>query len=105
VQHLAAPVHEIHANGAAALGSPLWLQIIADTFGHRIDAIDAEAEASARGAALCALNAIGALPDLDAISQKVSVSYEPDASNHRTYDQARQRQRKLEEALTGFESA
>ena len=61
---LASVQHAIRANGAAALGSPLWLQVIADTLGHTVDAVEAEAEASARGAALCALAAIGARPGL-----------------------------------------
>ncbi|MBA2247763.1 MAG: gluconokinase, partial [Chloroflexia bacterium] len=35
---LAADACEIHANGSAVLNSPLWLQIIADTLGRRVDA-------------------------------------------------------------------
>ncbi|HYI24507.1 MAG TPA: gluconokinase [Thermomicrobiales bacterium] len=102
---LANPAHEIHANGAAALGSPLWLRIMADTIGHPINAIDAEAEASARGAALCALNAIGALTNLAAIAPRVSVNYEPIAENLETYRRGRVRQRKLEEAIVRIERA
>jgi gluconokinase len=99
---LAAQDHEIHANGAAALGSPLWLQIIADTLGHRIDAVEAEAEASARGAALCALEASGYLGDLDDIPMTVSTSYESDQANHQRYRTARKRQATLEEAINNM---
>ncbi len=96
---LANPRHEIHANGGAALSSPLWLQIITDTLGHRVDSVDAEAEASARGAALCALESLGILPDLEQIRSVISATYEPDAAHHARYHAARNRQRKLEEAI------
>lgn len=99
VRLLAREPHEIHANGAAALGSPLWLQIIADTLGHRLDAVDAEAEASARGAALCALEALGALSSLDDIHSEISGSHVPDDARHQVYLAARKRQRMLEEAV------
>ncbi len=102
VQLLANPGHEIRANGAAALGSPLWLQIIADTLGHAIDAVEAEAEASARGAALCALSAIGALPGLATSSGRVATTYKPSGPASVVYHRARLRQRKLEEALDGL---
>ena len=101
---LANPEHEIHANGGAALSSPLWLQIIADTLGHRLDAVDAEAEASARGAALCALQSLGAIKDLAAIRSGISASYVPVETNHQRYEAARQRQRKFEEAVTPLQS-
>jgi sugar (pentulose or hexulose) kinase len=96
---LAAPGHEIHANGAAALSSPLWLQIIADTLGHRIDAVDAEAEASARGAAVCALEALFKDMTLDRFGHAVSLSYEPDPVAHQVYVLARGRQSRLEDAI------
>jgi gluconokinase len=99
---LAAPAHEIHANGAAALKSPLWLQIIADTLGHRVDAVDAEAEASARGAALCALESIGALASLLEIEHDVSEHFMPNPVAHRAYARARKRQADLERAINAY---
>ena len=99
---LAAEEHEIHANGAAVLGSPLWLQIIADTLGHQVDAVEAEAEASARGAALCALEASGFLGDLDDIPMTVSTSYESDHANYQRYRAARKRQATLEDAINNM---
>jgi gluconokinase len=94
--------HEIHANGAAALGSPLWLQIIASTLGHAIDAVDAETEASARGAAICALEAIGAIESLQDAGRPVAVSYDSEPEHHATYMAARQRQSALELAITSI---
>lgn len=102
---LTATVHEIHANGGAALSSPLWLQIIADTLGHAVDAVDAEAEASARGAALCALESLGALPGFATIANGVSRRYVPNAEHYTAYLAARQRQSTLEAAITGMVAA
>ncbi|HYJ13682.1 MAG TPA: hypothetical protein VEW66_08825, partial [Thermomicrobiales bacterium] len=91
---------EIHANGAAALGSPLWLQIIADTLGHRIDAVDAETEASARGAAICALQAVGAIDTLLDTGRPVATSYDPNPANYDIHAAARGRQAALEVAIS-----
>ncbi len=103
VRLLADPEHEIHANGAAVLGSPLWLQIIADTLDHRLDAVDAEAEASARGAAMCALESLGALPSLRDFGNTVSDRYEPDAAAHASYRKARERQDRLEATINALD--
>ena len=90
--------HVINANGAAVLRSPLWLQIIADTLNHPIVALEPEEEASARGTAICALEAIGARADLTPSTPTV-MTYEPDAGHHERYAAARQRQRRLEQTL------
>lgn len=102
VKLLAAPAHEIHANGGAVLSSPLWLQIIADALNHRLDAVDAEAEASARGAAICALESLGVLASLRDLDNTVSDSYIPDAPAHDRYRRARDRQSDLEAAVTSL---
>jgi len=102
LKRLAADNHEIHANGAAVLGSPLWLQIIADTLGHPIDAVDAEAEASARGAALCVLESIGAISSLDSVESAVNQRYDPGSARHAIYAAARNRQSSLEHAINGM---
>jgi gluconokinase len=90
--------HVIHANGAAVLRSPLWLQIIADTLNHPIVALEPEEEASARGTAICALEAVGARPDLAPTIPTVT-SYRPDAGCHERYAAAYLRQRQLERTL------
>ncbi len=96
---LAEAPYEIHANGAAALGSPLWLQIIADTLNHQIDAVDAEMEASARGAAICALQASGVIDSLLDTGRPVATSYQPNQEDHHIYAAARRRQAALEAAI------
>lgn len=102
LRHVVDPTHEIHANGAAVLASPLWLQIMADVLGHRIDALDAEAEASARGAAICALEAIGVRSQLRPERDEVVRAFEPDPSTQPAYAAGRARQQSLETAMLPF---
>ncbi|MGC4190670.1 MAG: gluconokinase [Thermomicrobiales bacterium] len=96
------PDHEIHANGAAVLASPLWLQILADVLGHRIDALDAEAEASACGAAICALETIGARPSRRSTHDEIIRTYDPDNTTRDAYIAGRTRHLALERALAPF---
>ena len=98
---LAADGYEIHANGSAVLNSPLWLQIIADTLGRQVDAVDAHTEASAQGAAICALESLGVLEGLASVKNEISRSFMPDASAHERYARARERQSTLEHKLYG----
>lgn len=97
---LIAQDHEIFVNGAAALKSPLWLQIISDTLGLPISALDAEAEASARGVAIAALEAIGALESIRPDTPMIKDTYHPDIDASGVYKAAWQRQAALEEAMT-----
>lgn len=99
---LLAPGHATFANGAAALKSPLWLQIIADTLGEPVSALDADAEASARGVAVSALEAIGAVDGLRPEQVPVKDRYEPDADAHAIYLSGWKRQQMLESAIQGF---
>lgn len=94
--------HDIYVNGAAALKSPLWLQIISDTLGQSLAALDADAEASARGAAVSALDALGEIPQLRPESPTVKDRYTPDASSHHIYQRGRARQSHLEDAMAAF---
>ncbi len=94
--------HEIHINGAAALSSPMWVQIITDTLGHEVMAADAQAEASARGAAMCALETLGVRPDLRDDADRMSRIYTPNPVHHAIYADARQRQGRLEAAVSSL---
>lgn len=93
--------HAIVANGGAILRSPAWLQIVADTLGHDLLTLDPEAEASARGAALLALEASCLLPNLAAAPDPAAggTVYRPDPDRHARYQAGRDRQRKLEGLL------
>ena len=93
--------HAILANGGAILRSPLWLQIVADTLNHPLVALDATVEASARGAAICALEAIGAIDDLT-LPIEVARTYQPDPRAHAIYAIAQRRQRRLEIVIDRF---
>lgn len=97
----AALKHQIVAGGGAILNSPVWLQIIADVLNHEILAPPADEEASARGAAIMALVAIGALPDVDAAPDPVAeaTSYRPGPRRYERYRAALARHVHLETLL------
>ena len=94
--------HDIYVNGAAALKSPLWLQIISDTLGRPLSALDAEAEASARGVAIAALEAIGAIGSVRPETPAVDHTYTPTPDVTAVYRDAWTRQSRLEGAMLGF---
>lgn len=90
--------HRLIASGGAALHSPAWMQIFADVLGRPVVA-SAEPEATSRGAALLALEALGALPAIDAAPPADGAVYEPDPSRHERYRSAIARQQRLYELL------
>jgi gluconokinase len=98
---LAAPDHEIVANGGAILQSPMWLQITADALGHPLIALPPDDEASARGAAGMALVAAGIVPSLDQLPDPAEGArvIVPDPGRHAAYREAITRQRLLEDRL------
>ena len=104
LRQIVTPDHAIQANGGAVLNSPLWMQILADVLGHPIDALDAEAEASARGAAICALEAIGAIPSIRPVERDVIHRYDPDPATLPTYTSGRERHHALESLVSSFEA-
>ena len=94
----AARDHMIVASGAALGHSRAWTQIVADVMGHPVTWA-AESEATSRGAALLALQAIGALPDLVSARQPVGQTFVPDRARHIRYREALERQRRLDERV------
>ena len=95
-------VREIVASGAGLLRSPAWMQIIADVLGHDLIA-SGEEEASSRGAALVALEVLGAVR-ADALPAALGPVYSPDPARHERYRDARARQRRIEEALAPLQA-
>jgi gluconokinase len=91
---------QIVATGGALLRSPVWAQIIADVLGRPVR-LSSEPESSSRGAALVALEAIGAISSLGAVPPASDRAYEPDAARHATYSRAIARQRDLYKLLIG----
>ncbi len=95
------PAQEIVATGRALLASPTWTQMMADVLGEPVVA-SAEPEASARGAALLALEALGALRSLDeapAARPGGERIYVPDLARHEVYVRAMERQKQLYDLL------
>ncbi len=92
--------HHIIANGAAILRSPTWLQITADVLAHPLHALPPGDEASARGAAVAALDAIGLAPLGSTDDPAAGASLiAPNAAHAPAYQAARNRQTRLERLL------
>jgi gluconokinase len=85
---------QIVASGGGLLNSPTWVQIMADVLGRPVVA-SAEPEATSRGAALLALEALGAIDALAALPAADGDTVEPDGERHATYRAAIARQREL----------
>lgn len=88
----------IVASGGGILRSPVWTQMMADVIGVPV-AASAVSEASSRGAALLALQALGHIPGLDPIPAPLGKVCEPDAANHKLYQRGRERQQRLYDLL------
>ncbi|HEX2551389.1 MAG TPA: FGGY-family carbohydrate kinase, partial [Nocardioidaceae bacterium] len=89
-------IREIVATGNALLTNDRWTQLCADVLGQPVTASGVE-EGSARGAALHALERLGADPDPAPLGR----TYEPDAARTQVYAQARDRRRELYRRLLG----
>ncbi|HEY52668.1 MAG TPA: gluconokinase [Caldilineae bacterium] len=95
---------QIIASGGALLNSPAWLQIMADVLGRPI-AVSRAPEASARGAALLALEALGVYDDAGAAPTYIGESHHPDPDRHAIYQTAITRQQKLYTSLINTPNA
>jgi gluconokinase len=87
----------IVASGGALLASPVWVQIVTDALNEPVVA-SGETEASSRGAALLALEALGLRP-LSDVAFPFGARYEPDAARHAIYQEAMARQERLYDLL------
>ncbi len=84
---------QIVATGGALLRSPAWTQMMADALGQIVVA-SAEREGSSRGAALLALEALGAVPSLEEVPAALGRAFEPDPARHERYRAAQERHRR-----------
>ena len=89
---------EIIASGAALQSSPAWMQIIADVLGQPVR-VSGEAEATARGAALLALEGIGAVSNLNNLPAALGEIFTPNLDHHKIYVGAIERQKELYSVL------
>jgi gluconokinase len=91
---------KVIGSGGALLGSVLLKSILADTLATPLHP-SRDQEASARGAALLALEALGVIPDVARVSPNLDEPTQPDDERGKHYRQAMERQRKLYELLLG----
>ncbi|HZU11229.1 MAG TPA: gluconokinase [Chloroflexota bacterium] len=97
------PTRGIIGSGAGLIHSPAWLQIMTDVLGEPV-VVSAVPEASGRGAALLALEALGHLPDVTAAPVPLADTYRPHPDHTRAYRAAAQRQQRLYDLLIGDSS-
>ncbi len=90
--------HKLQASGGVLLGSSLMKSILADTLGIPIYPSQ-EHEASARGTALLALEALEVLPDLASVAPALLEPTLPDSARGEVYRRAAERQHRLYQAL------
>ena len=105
-----APDATIVATGNALRTSPVWMQIVADVLGHPIALANA-AEASIRGAALLALEAVGKIATIEDVSVSSAEVFQPgvfqpdifqpDVTRHARYCEGLARQEELYARLFG----
>ena len=93
-----APGAKVIATGNALRSSAVWSQIIADVLGERVS-IGGSAEASIRGAALLALEAVGKIDSIEEVTVPIEKVLEPDMVRHALYQQGLARQEHYYELL------
>jgi gluconokinase len=87
------------ATGGGLLHSPTWTRIMADALGRPVTISGVE-EASSRGAALLALEALGG-QQIEETDAPLGDTFEPDPDRHEIYRKALERQRRLYDAVLG----
>jgi len=93
-------VPKLIGSGKAMLSSTTLQSIIADTLNTPIYP-SLEREASARGAALLALEALGIIPDVAQVPVELGAPILPEEAHYAIYKQGSERQRKLYRTLLG----
>ncbi len=94
------PTPKVVGSGGAVLSSPTMQGLLADTLGSPIYP-SLDKEASARGAAMLALEALEVIPDISQVEPRLASPIKPDAQRHEIYKKAAERQKKLYQLLIG----
>jgi gluconokinase len=89
---------EILASGGALLHSPTWTRMITDALGHNVR-MCIEKEATSRGAALLALERIGAIQDIAGIPPELGETFTSDEKNTAVYGEMATKQHRLYQKL------
>jgi gluconokinase len=85
---------EVIASGGGLLHSPSWTKMMADGLPHSVTPC-LEPEATSRGAALMALERIGAIRDIGDVLPKLGMAVPQDESKKSFYDTLLEQQRRL----------
>jgi gluconokinase len=92
------PRASIFGTGNALWSSSVWSQIIADVLGRPL-MLGGSRQASVRGAALLALEAVGKIGSIEDVRVSVDEVFEPDLMRHARYQQGLARQENLYERV------
>ncbi len=85
---------ELIGSGSGLLHSKVWTQMMAGTLGHTVR-MCLEPEATSRGAALLALERLGAIPGIGSLAATFGNTVDPDPAKKELYAAALARQRRL----------
>lgn len=88
------PARALIGSGGALVRSPAWRQILADGIGQAITPC-LEPESTSRGAALMALEHLGAIPDLGAVPPALGEVHQPRGQYAAVYQDLSERQQRL----------
>ena len=91
-------IDRVVATGGTLLALPWLIQLFADAIDRPL-LMSLAGEGSARGAAIVALERIGAIPDIAAVRSPIGRTFKPRPSAHKRLRAGMERQRQLEEAL------
>jgi len=102
-QQFGFPLPQLRAIGGGAK-SDIWMQIMADVAGRRVETVRWPQEGGAVGAALVAAVGLGIYPDFGALKQVVQVErvFQPQAENREVYDSLYDLYRRSYRSLRGF---
>jgi gluconokinase len=89
---------DLIGSGGALLGSPVWTQMMADTMCHTV-VLCREKEATSRGAALLALERLGAIKSIGDAAPDLGETITPDPAKKELYGAALVKQRGLYKRL------
>jgi gluconokinase len=89
---------EVIASGGGLLHSPSWTKIMADTLDHTVIPC-LEPEATSRGAALVAMERIGAIRDIGDLAPSLATEVRADGTRKQIYTAATEQQRQLYKKL------
>ena len=98
IEHVVPRPRAVIATGGQLIHSAAWRQMLADALNLPV-MTSPQTEASSRGAALLALEALGRLPRLWSSAPARGRNHRPRASLHAVYERARQRQQQLYDLL------